>query len=217
MSYRPQQVKPKGGFYAQTKVYFDGSHYIAIPHTERPYRPRRKFVDEVITVNANAPPTDEEVIDDLPDVEREISEQENSAPADKADALIGVQKEENNATPPNMPQLSEIKITKKQLFEELYKENLFLKRRERRAKIIEAMRPYFDDEERTELYVETNLDRKRRNLIARRIRLTRKANLQNSITSLPLLTIMLYIRKIALKRNLKTHSVISVHAKAGDI
>lgn len=179
MSYHIQQVKPKGGFYAQTKVYYDGSHYIAIPHTERPYRPRRKSVDEIITVNANSPPITEEVADVRFDVEREISEQENSAPAEEVGALIGVSVDDNNDIPPNMPQLSEIKITKKQLFERLYKENLFLKRCERRDKIIKAMQPYFDDEERTALYVDTNLDRKRRNLIARRIRLTRKANLQN--------------------------------------
>jgi len=180
MSFKPQQVKPKGGFYAQTKVYSDGSHYIAIPHTERPYRPRKKPVDEVITVNANAPPIAEDVAE--PDVERENIEKENSAPAEKADALIGLQTEGNGDTHTNMlqiPQNSGVKITKKQLFEGLYKENLFLKHYERRAKIIEAMRPYFEDEERTTLYVDANLDRKRRNLIARRIRLTRKANLQN--------------------------------------
>lgn len=36
--------------YGETKVYFDGSHYIAIPHTEKPYRKRRKFIEEEITV-----------------------------------------------------------------------------------------------------------------------------------------------------------------------
>lgn len=179
MSYRPQQVKPKGGFYAQTKVYYDGSHYIAIPHTERPYPPRRKPVEEVITVEANAPPIAEAVADDQLDVERESGEQVNSAPEDIADALIDVQQADCPHNIVEIPQKSEIKKTKKQLFEELYKEYLFLKRWERRAKIIEAMRPYFDDEELAALYVDTNLDRKRRNLIARRIRLTRKANLQN--------------------------------------
>lgn len=192
MSYKPQQVKPKGGFYAQTKVYYDGSHYIAIPHTERPYRPRRKPVDEIITVEANTPPTAEEVADSEPLLagilnadmvdEPSLISNDKSALAEKADALIGVQKEENNDTPPNMsqlPQNSGVKMTKKQLFEGLYKEYLFLKRWERRAKIIEAMCPYFKDEEHATLYVDTNLDRKRRNLIARRIRLTRKANLQN--------------------------------------
>ena len=36
--------------YGETKVYFDGSHYIAIPHTEKPYKRRPKKIEEVITV-----------------------------------------------------------------------------------------------------------------------------------------------------------------------
>lgn len=193
MPYRPQQVKPKDGFYAQTKVCSDGSHYIAIPHTERPYKPRRKPVDEFVTIQANAPPTEDNIAEVSSDVS-ELNAQKNSAPAEKADALIGVQNDlsltgadvvqsemqiRNTATATRCPQEKEIKITKKQLFEQLYKEYLFLKRRERRAKIIETMRSYFDDEEHTALYVDMNLDRKRRNLIVRRIRLIRKANLPN--------------------------------------
>ncbi len=169
-----QQIKPKGGFYPETKVYFDGSHYIAIPHTERPYRPRNKPVEEVITV------ADEKSVEsEKTPTDTVCNEQNNSAPAEKADALIGV---ENCETPPNMaetPQKSGVKITKKQFFEQLYKELLFHKKAERRKKIIEAMLPYFQDEESAVEYVDRNLERKRRNLIARRIRLTRKANLQN--------------------------------------
>ena len=40
------------------------------------------------------------------------------------------------------------------------------------------MRPYFDNDEKAKKYVEVNLERKQRNLICRRIRLSRKANLQ---------------------------------------
>lgn len=36
--------------YGETKVYFDGSHYIAIPHTERPTKKRPKPIEEIITV-----------------------------------------------------------------------------------------------------------------------------------------------------------------------
>ena len=36
--------------YGETKVYFDGSHYIAIPHTTRPVRPKRYHVEEEIDV-----------------------------------------------------------------------------------------------------------------------------------------------------------------------
>ena len=174
MAYHQKEVNPVGGFYPQTKVYSDGSHYIAIPHTEKPYKPRKKSVEEVITVKSETAAETEET----PSAVNEVCEQKDSAPSEKDDALIGVEECENSVTPPNMPQPTEKKITKKQLFEELYKEYLFLRRRERREKIITAMRPYFDDDEKTQEYVDRNLERKLRNLIARRIRLTRKANLQ---------------------------------------
>ena len=41
------------------------------------------------------------------------------------------------------------------------------------------MKPYFDTYEETKKFVETNFDRKLRNLICRRVRMTRKANLAN--------------------------------------
>ncbi len=37
--------------YGEAKVYYDGSHYIAIPHTERPKKPRRQKIEKVIVVN----------------------------------------------------------------------------------------------------------------------------------------------------------------------
>ena len=36
--------------YEEAKVYFDGSHYIAIPHTERPKKKRLKPVEDIIEV-----------------------------------------------------------------------------------------------------------------------------------------------------------------------
>ena len=36
--------------YSETKVYFDGSHYIAIPHTTRPTKKRTKPIEEDIIV-----------------------------------------------------------------------------------------------------------------------------------------------------------------------
>ena len=44
--------------YPKCKIYSDRSHYIAIPHTERPYKPRRKVQEEEIVVEekfASAP------------------------------------------------------------------------------------------------------------------------------------------------------------------
>lgn len=182
MSYRQQQPKPVGGFYPQTKVYNDGSHYIAIPHTERPYRPKKKHVEEVISVPLETeaqPPTEET---------------ENSAPAEQADALIGVESSEplqasilnaeDKAQP--LPKSnesnvipSERKLTRKQLFNELYAKTVGVKKIERRKRIVKAMRPYFNDEKSTTAFVNANFERKQRNLICRRVRLTRKVNLQD--------------------------------------
>ena len=36
--------------YGDAKVYFDGSHYIAIPRTTRPSKKRPKLPEETITV-----------------------------------------------------------------------------------------------------------------------------------------------------------------------
>lgn len=186
MSYRQQPPKPVGGFYPQTKVYSDGSHYIAIPHTERPYRPKKKRREEVVVVREETDLTQKDgvppVNDDafvshaenndmnagMPVFTEESSAQDNATAADKNTVKASDMKKINP---------SERKMTKRELFNELYVGYLNLPKRERREKLIEKLRPYFKDEERTATFVDVNLERKRRNLIARRIRLTRKVNL----------------------------------------
>lgn len=168
MVYRQQPPKPKGGFYPETKVYSDGSHYIAIPHTERPYKPRKKLAEEVIAATAEAPAESENTLSES------VSGLQESAPPEKDDALIGAEYNPGTATAG-----VEKALSKRQIFNGLYGEYIFLKKRERREKIIEAMSTYFDDGQQLRDFVESNFERKRRNLISRRIRLTRKANLQN--------------------------------------
>ncbi len=165
----PQKV---GDFYPESKVYFDGSHYIAIPHTTKPYKPRPKKKEEVITVKPPAEPSEE------------IEEKESAPPVDDAllplekIAVTGVQEEEPEQ-PANILQPNERQMTKKELFNELYQEYAYLKKRERRKKLITALRPYFKNDDAVKVFVESNLERKARNLIARRIRMTRKINLQD--------------------------------------
>ena len=170
----PDPVKV-GGFYPESKVYFDGSHYIAIPHTTKPYKPRPKKKEEVITVKPPAEPSEET-----------IQEQESAPPID--DALLPLEKiavtgempkEEEPEQSANILRPNERRMTKKELFNELYQEYVFLKWYERRERLVKAMRPYFKTEKAAETYVNCNLERKKRNLIARRIRLTRKVNLQD--------------------------------------
>lgn len=52
--------------YPRCKVYSDGSHYIAIPHTTRPYKPRRKPKEEEITVSEESTELQEQTEDSAP-------------------------------------------------------------------------------------------------------------------------------------------------------
>lgn len=179
MAYRQQPPKPVGGFYPQTKVYSDGSHYIAIPHTTRPYRPKRKHVEEVISV-ATEPP---EEVKAEPTNEPDAPPEENAAetlltlaerPPDEVHGQTGESPQKVKESPKTVR-----KLTRKELFNELYAETVGVKKAERRKKIVAAMRPYFKDEKSATDFVNNNFERKRRNLISRRIRLSRKINLQD--------------------------------------
>lgn len=158
--------------YPKCKIYSDGGHYIAIPHTTRPYRPRKKPKEEVIAVT-------EEVAE-----ETQQPAAEQSAPSTE-DAPMPLEETVSDTvdcteiadTLPEMPSTNRL-MTKKELFEELYARYQSLPRYKRKAAILKRMRPYFSDADAAKLYVETNMWRKTRNLIARRVRMTRKINLQ---------------------------------------
>lgn len=159
--------------YGETKVYFDGSHYIAIPHTERPTKKRPKPIEETITViqendegSANENLTEPSVSLEQTDNNFEISVNENL-------------EEKTQIETKNSEKLSKNtkKMTKKEYFNELYMKFIDLPKRKRREKIIDEMRDYFSNIEHCEIFVDNNLERKQRNLICRRVRMCRKANL----------------------------------------
>lgn len=155
--------------YSNCKVYFDGSHYIAIPHTERPAKKRSVRINEELVVQtANIKSECQEVkTDELPfSVDKEEGERDSDSTASDNDGG----KEAFNKTPR--------KETNKEMFERLYTENISLKRNERKSCILKEMLPYFKDKKTAKLYVDSQFERKQRNLICRRIRLTRKINLQ---------------------------------------
>ena len=158
--------------YPKCKIYSDGGHYIAIPHTTRPYRPRKKPKEEVIAVT-------EEVAE-----ETQQPAAEQSAPSTE-DAPMPLEETVSDTidcteianTLSEKTTVNRL-MTKKELFEKLYARYQSLPRYKRKAAILKRMRHYFSDAEAARLYVETNTWRKTRNLIARRVRMTRKINLQ---------------------------------------
>ncbi len=162
--------------YPKCKIYSDGGHYIAIPHTTRPYRPRRKPKEEVIAVTE----------DTAEEIQQPAAEQ--SAPSiEDAPMTLEEENEANDVVPDctettdtlsEKPTANRL-MTKKELFEELYAKYQSLPRYKRKAAILKRMRPYFKTEEEAKTYVEANMQRKLRNLISRRIRMMRKVNLQD--------------------------------------
>ena len=161
--------------YGETKVYFDGSHYIAIPHTEKPYRKRPKRIEKEITVaddgekitpveeKTDSPPVETETQITLEDLAEEVQKPQETT--------------EENESPPKP--VKTVKTTKTQVFDKFYTESLKLPKTARKRFITEGMRPFFKDGEATENYVTLNMERKYKNLVARRVRLVRKVNLQS--------------------------------------
>ena len=163
--------------YGEAKIYNDGSHYIAIPHTTRPSKKKYKREEETVEVkDENAEKTEgandskeddsESLSLDLKDVFFEFEE-------------IEVDEEIFPESEPLPPVIVPRRATWKELFEESYKENIDKPRKQRKKAVYEAIRPYFKSDEDCETYVNVNMERKARNLMCRRIRMTRKANLAN--------------------------------------
>lgn len=156
--------------YGECKIYSDGSHYIAIPHTTNPYRRRRKPPEKEIAVKKETNTNGEGLFS--AEENKPISSMEKTA--ENIPDLVA-----------NKPQTTKAKnvticrMTRKELFEELYSEHINVKRWKRRKLIISAMLPYFNSEQETAQYVDINFQRKQRNLIVRRIRLMRKVGLQD--------------------------------------
>lgn len=161
--------------FEKCKVYSDGSHYIAIPHTTRPCRPRQKRKEETVPVQTS------------PSVQMNEAQadQQKSGTAADSNAPFPTNPEETDpkeqtCAPSSSPISSPTRyMTRKELFEEAYSASRSLTKKQRRRYLFDAMRPYFDSDLQTNDFISLNLQRKQRNLILRRIRMTRKANLQD--------------------------------------
>lgn len=157
-------------WYEETKIYHDGSHYIAIPHTTnpRPRRPRPKET-EIEVVEEIEPPQQNMIVPEI-----------GSMPVAAENEARGEVVEPIENPPPRAKETPKTtrKMTRKELFNTIYDDTRYVTKKEQKEKLIAGMRPYFRNEQATADYVEAQLRRKKRNLICRRIRFTRKANLQ---------------------------------------
>ena len=156
--------------YGETKVYFDGSHYIAIPHTERPPSKRPKKID----------------LDDMKPIQQSSKENKSSGlmPVQRKDGKLPLEvlAETPKEQPTKQPEKPKVQVgetvkTKRELFEELYKRYFGMSAKSKKEQILQDMRQFFPKDKDLEYYVQKNMDRKKRNLICRRKRMVRKANL----------------------------------------
>ena len=60
-----------------------------------------------------------------------------------------------------------------------FQEHLFEPKYSRKKAVYDGLRPHFKTDEETKLFFDINFERKRRNILCRRIRMTQKANLQD--------------------------------------
>lgn len=159
--------------FGECKVYNDGSHYIAIPYVPNPRKKKWKPPEEMIVVKEEGVSATEIIQTDNaenPIETHEITENE----------VVPFGEPENTDKPQDVSvkkAKKERKMTRKELFEELYQKHINVKKSKRKEIIIEQMLPYFKDRETTYLYVTAQFERKQRNIICRRVRMTRKINL----------------------------------------
>lgn len=161
--------------FAKAKVYFDGSHYIAIPHTVRKKKAKKKTAVKKVSPELEEMDEDETTpFDEC--TQMSIFDLEKKTEDKKNDESESVTETDDTSTEKrdNLPQIS-----RKELFDKLYQEHLFEPKYSRKKAVYDGLRPHFKTDEETKLFVDINFERKRRNLICRRIRMTRKANLQD--------------------------------------
>ncbi len=150
--------------YSKVKVYSDGGHYIGIPYEPNPHvGKRRKVFEETITVTEK-PAADKSSVAMVPDVETNL--------------IVGYEPTKTNKENGKPAVPLQRRMTRKELFDELYQKSADMKTRERKALIQKEMLPYFKDSTACCIFVESNFERKKRNMICRKIRLWRKINQQ---------------------------------------
>ena len=165
--------------YEQTKIYFDGSHYVGIPHTtvKRRFRPKPKAerfyedgspVKDPFAGGIWTELTPEELMY-FPEADKEpMTEQ----PADKA-AERALSAEKKPVRPIKK------RVTRAGEFSRLYEESKNRKRKDQKRFLLKNLRKFFRSDKDAEGFVEKKLQDKHRALIARRIRFTRKAQLND--------------------------------------
>ena len=158
-----------------SKVYFDGSHFIGIPASSKESQVRTRYPGRVITVYEYIEESIYRGINFL-DFFTSPASSDFDSPASftyndyfKCEAKFEYDKKVITLK-------RKVEITS--YFNELYNESIDLKKKDQRAYIISKLSGYFDNNIHLVRFVDDNFTRLKRNLITRKVRLMRKALLQ---------------------------------------
>lgn len=157
-------------FYKEAKVYCDGSHYIAIPHTSNPKK-RNRVVEEPVEVLDESQtiiiPHEREKNQEIMSRDFEENDLADMTPVDCDQMPFDIKDD---------PPKHKIKlVNRRDIFEKLYVESDGMSKKARYKYLCEKMRPYFKQQKDADEYVEKKLGAKLKNLIARKTRFVRKA------------------------------------------
>ncbi len=164
--------------FPDAKVYYDGSHYIAIPKSTVKKKPKKfrkpeQTVDVTVTEEGVKPA-------------KEISELEKQKEEIKKDTEylveIGLLDESELERKPTYKSINEqkepvLQMSRTEIFNSLYEKYKHLSKGELQEKLCSEIYPYFKDKEETNYFVTDNLMRIRRNINSRRNRAWKKARL----------------------------------------
>ncbi len=147
-------------WYPNCKVRFDGSNYIATPHTSNIVK-RTKRTEEQICVSVS---NGKFMLENNPVKRENVTDGKE------------IKTNENSPSNVNDEPKSEVKhTTYKEIFNDLYDKYLYLKPKERKQAIYADMKPLFHNESDLQIFIDENCFRRWRNLIVRRQRFARKA------------------------------------------
>ena len=118
--------------YPETKVYFDGSHYIAIPHTTRSSKKRKTHVEEEITVVQDE--QNNTTLIETKDTTNDVKPTELAALSSETVAVVKAKEAQKTEHVVK-------KTTRKDLFEEFYEATKDMPSGMRRLELIANMIP----------------------------------------------------------------------------
>lgn len=149
-------------FYPEAKVYNDGSHYIAIPHSTNPAKRREKPPEELVEV-----------------VDTDNKDSSETQKDGSSNNTIDPNKETSDTESKAKDKEPKRKATRTEIFKELYSDSSDMPKAKRKAFLIAEMRKYFKTRDQAVLFVEKRLEMKRTNYINRMTRFRRKAYLND--------------------------------------